>query len=93
MSKAKLNYLVDLMLFLSVLFEGVSGFILWFVLPRGRGGGKGIEVEADFLFSRDMWITLHDWVGVVLVIAVIIHLILHWKWIVHMTKSFFKQPN
>jgi hypothetical protein len=33
---------------------------------------------------------LHDLSGVVIIILVIIHLILHWKWIVSMTKNITK---
>ena len=75
-------------MFLLALFEVVSGFVLWFILPRGGGyrGGSWSIAEASFLWSRDTWIALHDWVGVALVVVVVLHLILHWRWIVFMTK-------
>ena len=73
---------------LLALFEVVSGFVLWFVLPRGGGyrGGRGLIAEASFLWTRDTWIALHDWVGVALVVVVVLHLILHRQWIIFMTK-------
>ncbi len=91
MRKSRRNYIVDLIIFLLALFEVVSGFVLWLVLPRGRGymGGRGEELvtEATFLWSRDIWLDLHNWVAVALLVIVALHLILHWRWIVHMTKT------
>ena len=91
MRKSRRNYIVDLIIFLLALFEVVSGFVLWLVLPRGRGymGGRGEELvtEATFLWSRDTWLDLHNWVAVALLVIVVLHLILHWRWIVHMTKT------
>ena len=38
--------------------------------------------EATFWsLSRHDWGDLHDWVAVALLVVVIIHIILHWKWI------------
>ena len=33
---------------------------------------------------------IHDWSGLIMGILVLVHIVLHWKWIVSMTKSFFK---
>ena len=93
MRKVTVNYILFIILSLLGLFETVSGFILWFALPRGGGGwGRGLGDEAVFWsLTRHMWIGLHDWVAVALVVVVIIHLVLHWKWIIYMTNSFFKK--
>ncbi|MDD5287610.1 MAG: DUF4405 domain-containing protein [Dehalococcoidales bacterium] len=89
MRKQTLNYLVNLSFFLTMLFETVSGFILWLVLPRGVGK-RGVVTEERFIWDRDVWIDLHDWFAVALLVVFILHLILHWKWIVYMTKKVFK---
>ncbi len=88
MRQAKRNYILAVFMFLLGLVEAVSGVILWLVLPGGGGymGGRGLASEATFLWSRGTWIDLHTVVGVVLIIVVIIHLILHRKWILRMTK-------
>lgn len=89
MKKSTRNYLVGFIMFLLAMFEAISGFVLWLVLPRGGGyrGGRGLTTEGTFLWSRDTWIDLHDWVAVALVVIVTLHLILHWRWIVFMTKK------
>jgi len=54
-------------------------------------GGRGLITEATFLWSRDTWIVLHDWVAVALLVVVVLHLVLHWKWIVYTTETFCGQ--
>ncbi|MEA1872609.1 MAG: DUF4405 domain-containing protein [Chloroflexota bacterium] len=88
MRQATRNYFLAVLLFLLGLVEVVSGFVLCLVLPGGEGymGGRGLASEVTFLWSRGTWIDLHTVVGVALVVVVIIHLILHRKWIIRMTK-------
>ncbi len=96
MRKATRNYIIGLVMFVLALLEVISGFVLWLVLPRGGGyaGGKGGSVaEATFLWSRDTWLGLHNWIAVALLVVVILHLVLHWRWIVYMTRSFWAQKK
>lgn len=94
MRKATRNYIIFFIMVLLALFEAVSGFVLWFVLPRGGEGymgGRGEAAQAAFLWERHTWLDLHNWVAVALVVLVVIHVILHWKWIIYMTKGFGRQ--
>jgi uncharacterized membrane protein YphA (DoxX/SURF4 family) len=86
--QATRNYVLVVILFLLGIVEIVSGFVMWLVLRGGQGymGGRGLDSEATFLWSRDTWIDMHAVVGVILVVVVVIHLILHRKWILRMTK-------
>jgi hypothetical protein len=82
-------YLFSLVAFLmlSGLIETVSGFVLWLVLPSG-GGKRAVEVS--YLgFTRHTWIDIHDWVAIALTAVVVIHLMVHWKWILRMIKQLF----
>ncbi len=88
MRKATRNYLIAMVMGLLALMQAVSGFVLWLALPSG---GRGAAGGGTFLWSRATWLTIHDRVAVILIVIVIIHVILHWGWIVRMTKSYFSQ--
>ena len=95
MRKATQNYILFIVLFFPGLFQAVSGFVMWLALPHGGGGyGRGGMADGGsaifWSITRDTWRGLHDWAAVALLVMIIIHLILHWKWIVYMTKSYFK---
>ena len=97
MRKATRNYILFVFLFFLGLFQAVSGFVMWLALPHGgegygRGGGGGSEA-VFWSLTRNTWRDLHDWVAVALLVMIITHLVLHWRWIVHMTKSSFKEKQ
>ena len=94
MRKGTQNFILFTLMSLSALFQAVSGFVMWLALPHeGYRGGRGIgtDEQATFLWTRDTWIDIHDWVAVALLVLLMIHLILHWKWIVYQTKRIFSQ--
>jgi len=82
MNKNKVKLLVDVLMFIDFLIIAFSGFVLWFVLPRGSG-----RLGNEFIFYRETWLGIHDWTGVILIILLILHLILNWQWI----KSWFRK--
>ena len=94
MRKSIKNYIVFVALFFLGLLEAVSGFILWFALPQGgwHGGrfGGGAAEYTFWSLSRHTWVDIHDWVAVAILAVVIIHLVLHWKWIIYVTKKVFQ---
>ena len=94
MRRATRNYIVFVILICLGLFQSVSGFIMWLALPRGGGLGRGSGSVSEATFwslSRHNWADLHDWVAVALLVMIVIHLVMHWKWIVYITKSYFKR--
>jgi uncharacterized iron-regulated membrane protein len=86
----KSTYLFSLVSSLLVLglVEAVSGFILWFALPSG-GGRKGLELTYLGI-ARHTWIDIHDWIAIALTVIVIIHIVIHWKWVLQMGKNIFR---
>lgn len=94
MRKTVRNYILDAAFGLPLLFQGISGFILWLVLPGGYRGGSGVRGGGSvFLFDRHTWLAIHEWTAVALVVMFALHVAIHWRWIVYMTKSYFKQHD
>lgn len=96
--KAIQNYILAAVLAIASIIEAVSGFVLWFALPHGAGvgGGQGWRalingVSTFWGFTRDNWVSIHDWAAVALVVIVIAHIVMHWKWVVRMTQQISRE--
>ncbi len=89
--RGRFNLLVNITVAISFLVTALSGVYFLFV-PGGRGA-----VDPLFLFTRQTWDMLHTWGGVVLIIAAVEHFIIHWNWIVKVSRSvakgFFRPPQ
>jgi len=84
MNRTKLNYWVDIGLALSFFTCFITGLIKW------PGLIKWIGVSAyRTLYFRNIS-TIHDFGGLIMGLLVLVHLGLHWRWIVVMTKKMFK---
>jgi len=68
-------------------FELISGMILWFVLPSGRGARISGSVSVWGL-DRHTWIDLHHWAALMLTAIVIAHVAMHWEWVVRQTRAY-----
>ena len=75
------NVVTDLVVAVSFLLAAVSAVYFQFV-PGGRGAA-----DPMLLFSRTTWDLIHTWAGVVMVMAAVIHFVIHWKWVVKVTKN------
>ncbi len=90
MNKSKINYIIDFLALLSFLITALSGLAIKFFMPSGVRQGR----LQEFLgIQKGTWSEIHDWFGILFIIIVIIHLILHWNWIVCMTKNIFKSDK
>ncbi|MBN2142201.1 DUF4405 domain-containing protein [Candidatus Woesearchaeota archaeon] len=88
MNKIKVNYIVDAILGLSFIVTAVTGMLLFIFMPSGVRQGR----LQEFLgVTKETWTFYHDWAGIIMIALALVHLILHWNWIVCMTKSFFKK--
>lgn len=94
MNKAKLNYLWDGLLALMGILSGVSGIVLLLMGEGGYRGGRNPNFVRSFLgIDRWLWNDLHTWVSIALIVGVVIHIALHWKWIVCMTRAMFRSAQ
>ena len=76
MKKSTLLYLLVVVLGLLSLLLTVSSIMLWLVFPRG------------FYAARQIWVDLHKWGGLALGVGVLLHVLLHWKWLVRKTRRY-----
>ena len=81
MNKAKLNYWIDIGLAISFFVCFITGLIKW----PGLIKIIGVSIY-KVLHVRNISV-LHDWSGLIMSLLVLLHLALHWKWIVCMTKD------
>jgi hypothetical protein len=94
-TRAALLYYTAVSALLLFLVEVFSGFVLWLAISGGDGfqGGRGAAErpgQEDFLsITRSDWIDIHDWAGVALLVIIGLHVLLHWRWIVQVTKRVF----
>ena len=77
--RPKWNLALDGLIALAFVGTAVSGLVFFFDLA-GRG-----STSESWLLTRDAWRSLHDWFGLAMVAGVGIHLLVHLKWIVHVT--------
>lgn len=67
---------------LTILGLGVLASSIYFlVFPVGYQGGRNPYYGLTILFSRDGWDALHLWTGLAMILVVMIHIIVHWQWI------------
>ena len=86
-SRASLNYVVDVAIGVGFLLAAVSGIVLYFV-PGGFQGGRNPQyLQAVLGLTHHQWDGLHTWSSFVMIAGVLGHLMLHWKWMVCMTKK------
>jgi hypothetical protein len=76
----RLNWLLDAAVFLGAVIAALSGiYFLYFV--SGYQGGRNPTYGITMLFARETWDLLHTWAGVVMIVAVALHLAIHLNWI------------
>lgn len=84
------RYIVVVLLFISTAVEVLSGFVLWVIIPRGRGdldltqAGFGRSLWG---LQRNEWVDLHAWVAVFMLAVIVVHLTIHWRWILNMIQG------
>ncbi|NQT74306.1 MAG: DUF4405 domain-containing protein [Chloroflexi bacterium] len=73
-----INYFLFFILVVLVVLLAVSAYLLWFEFPRGYHG------------DRATWIDIHKWLGFGLFVAVVLHVLLHIRWLWRMTRYYVR---
>ncbi len=84
---AWVNIIVDGLIALSFLVTAVSGLYFYFFTDGGYQGGRNPTWDPGILFSRPVWDVLHTWGGIILTIMAVVHIAIHWRWIVNVTRK------
>jgi hypothetical protein len=82
MKRSRKNFVVDSLAFICFIFLVSTGVILHYILPPGSGHSKSI-----WGMGRHEWGDLHFYFSVGFLAILILHLFLHWKWIVSLIKG------
>jgi len=92
MKRGTINYIVDLLIGLGFLVSMASGIVFLFIPSAGGFQGGRNPAFVSTLLGMDRWFLkdLHTWSSIAMSVGVLGHLILHWKWIVCMTRNLFK---
>ena len=72
---------------LAVVFSSI--YFLFF--PVGYQGGRNPYYNTVILFDRAEWDLIHLWSGIIMIIVLLVHIPVHWKWIKAMYQRCFKR--
>lgn len=89
------RYIAVITLFILAAFQGLSGCVLWLIMPRGVGDLTLAKAGIGRTFwglQRNIWVDLHAWIAALMVAIIVVHLIIHWRWIVNVTTGKLR-PN
>ena len=85
------NWLVDAGLFTAGIAVALSSIYFLFLPSGGYRGGRNPYYNLQIIFDRHTWDDLHTWAGVALIAIAVIHLTLHWSWVVNMIRRSFNE--
>ena len=74
--EATTRYWLSVSLAIVAVLLVVSAFLLWVIFPRG------------YFPSRVIWVEIHKWAGLAVAVGVLFHVVLHWKWLLQMTRRY-----
>lgn len=89
-NQTRRNWWIDALLATSAVLAALSGIYFLFFPRNGFQGGRNPLANIIVLFERATWDDLHTWSGIVMISVVLIHLTLHWSWVVSMTRRTWK---
>ena len=79
-------------LFLLLSVTGIAIFfssVYFLYFPVGFQGGRNPDYGTIIVFGREMWNAIHLWSGIGMIIAMVIHIAVHDRWILAMYKRLF----
>ena len=78
------HWVTVLLLSVSGLLTTLTGIYFLFLPSGGYQGGRNPHYGQTFLFDRQIWIDIHTWAGIVMIAVSLLHVALHWSWVMEM---------
>ena len=69
-------WIINVVSFILFSLLGLTGLINWLVLPKGSGARGGFLVSL-----RHFLVEVHEWAGLLFIVIVVVHIVLHWGYI------------
>jgi Domain of unknown function (DUF4405) len=96
MDKPKLNFIIDALMFLTLMALAGLGFLMKYILVSGRDAWTkyGRNLALSWLgWDRHDWGDLHFYLAFALLILLVFHLFLHWRQILAYFHHLFPHPG
>ena len=79
--KLRQNWWIDAILALGA-FVAILSSLYFLVFPvGGYQGGRNLNYARVVIFSRQTWDIIHTWSGLAMIMAAVVHIMIHWQWI------------
>jgi hypothetical protein len=85
------NWLLDAGLLASALATIASSLYFLYAPSGGYRGGRNTAYNAVLLFSRTTWDDLHTWGGLAMIVVALVHIVIHWSWVISMAKRVWRE--
>jgi hypothetical protein len=89
MNRNFLNLLVECIALIAFSLMAASGMVLQWILVPGAGriemlgqGRRHQNIDVFLGYSRHEWGEFHWWCGLIFLVLMVVHVGLHWRWIV-----------
>jgi hypothetical protein len=86
--RARFNIIVDAIAALSFIFVTASGIYLLFT-----PSGKYAAAAPVIFFDYRAWDVIHTWSGVIMIIASLVHFLIHWNWVTNVSAKALKKEK
>lgn len=82
MKRSTINFIIDTIAFVCFMFLTSTGILIRYILPKGNGSYLTI-----WGMDRHEWGGIHFWVAIIFLAMILIHIMLHWSWIIAIIKG------
>ncbi|MGC9057297.1 MAG: DUF4405 domain-containing protein [Candidatus Saccharicenans sp.] len=89
MNRNRWRYLVDSLLFISLVGMVIIGILMVLVIPKGREANEGAKYFLGL--HRHEWGNIHFYLATAFVVLIVIHLAFNWSWIKCQARHIFNR--